>query len=250
MSNDTLSSSLSTGITLTAASTYGSPFIIELTGIISPLSGYGIYSALAGASVLNFGTIGGLSGIALTSGGALTNTGPPARIDGNVVISGEAGTIANSGYIYAVTLDAGGMITNAATGSLAIRSSMRAKSPPPCIPTPSRSEVPPAEKLIIPASHPSSTLNSPPSAPAGRRRSSIAEPFTATSPASAMSPTEPSPSTIWVSNPPSRPVGASSQAAPRSTRIIIILPWPAAFISPTRAASSRKPMMPSSATNI
>jgi hypothetical protein len=117
MTTYTLSTSISTGIELTASGAYGSPFTIFATGTIRASFGDALSSQISNASVLNFGVIDDLESIFLGEGGTITNTGPSARIDGYVNVFNRAATILNSAYIYQIDADYG-LVTNAGNGSI------------------------------------------------------------------------------------------------------------------------------------
>jgi hypothetical protein len=130
---NTLSTSISTGITLTPTGTYQSPFTITSAGLVAPsaFGGIGVYgSAASGLTLINQGVIkggGGIGGSSITSGGAggigvellgvssFTNSG---TISGGSGGSGYSGSGGNSGGGYGavgVELSGTGSFSNSGT---------------------------------------------------------------------------------------------------------------------------------------
>ena len=95
MSTETLSTSISTGIVLTAAGSFTSPFTVTSSGTISS-TGSDIVSSVSNASLLNFGLLDG--NLNFTNTGIVANIG---TIKGNV----GSTTVTNAGAVGAVLLD-------------------------------------------------------------------------------------------------------------------------------------------------
>ena len=117
MGTETLSTSISTGITLSTAGPDLSPFTITPTGEISAGSGStAVFSSLASPLLLNTGVISaGLDGVLFTHGGAVRNFGDHAEISGTygIVAIGALAIVENFGTIRnGVSLLAGGDLSN------------------------------------------------------------------------------------------------------------------------------------------
>jgi hypothetical protein len=81
----------------------------------------GVHIADGSGTVINSGTIRGLTGIALKAGGTIANE-PTGLVPNGVYVAGAPGTVTNLGtisgtYSSAINLQAGGSITNGESGS-------------------------------------------------------------------------------------------------------------------------------------
>jgi hypothetical protein len=129
---ETLSTSISTGITLTADGLYASPFTVAQTGTISTTDTYAVYSALSAATLLNHGVIAAKSsygyGVKFNDGGYVSNIGAASTISGGyyaIDIENGPGTVLNAGtikisnrYDNTVLLTGGGTVSNIGTASV------------------------------------------------------------------------------------------------------------------------------------
>jgi hypothetical protein len=136
MGTQTLATYNSTGIYLTAAGSYLSPFTITQTGtIVTADPAPGVYSTITHPAFLNEGTvIAGGDGVQFTDGGAVINSGTGAMISGGpdgIYIAGSSGTVMNQGTIAGaipqpgfgaqvggVVLDNGGYVTSSGEAAL------------------------------------------------------------------------------------------------------------------------------------
>jgi len=126
MGTNELTTTSSTGITLSASGPDTSPFTITTTGSISTGQKYGVYSTVFDAFLLNEGSISSAtSGVYMTDGGTVTNSGVASVINSpsdGVFIEGYYGTVTNFGTIGSSTLtgvglDDGGTISNLGSNS-------------------------------------------------------------------------------------------------------------------------------------
>jgi hypothetical protein len=121
-----LDGSITNGIVLTSGGSYQSPFTIDIDGTINTTGGYGVYSHLSPATLINQGAVtAGICGVFLKDGGAFTNSGSASSIYGAVAgveIRSTPATLINNGTIASKTSQAvyvlGGTITNAAGATI------------------------------------------------------------------------------------------------------------------------------------
>jgi hypothetical protein len=127
----TITQSTTAGIVLTSPA-YTDPVIIDASVDISNASGAAIYARTENWSLQNYGTISGTVGIKLDAGGSVTNVagGIISGLEIGVDIEGAAGTVINSGTIFAgntvtepqtgpgINLSRGGEIINKTTTSV------------------------------------------------------------------------------------------------------------------------------------